>query len=74
MLDKFVQNLEAAGAMVNTVEDHHHKNIVPDKEIIKNMDDIGVTFKKISKQYKDSVEPDKLYQFLLQLHDKANNV
>jgi len=74
VLEKFVQKLEDVGADVTTVDDHKNKNLLKDSDIVQAVDDINTTFKKISIEYKDSVDPSKLEQYLMELYVKANNI
>lgn len=74
LYDKFVEKLEAAGAVAHAVEDHKYKNVKPDEEIANGGDDVNDMFDKVAVQYADSVDKDKLKNYLIELYNNALNV
>lgn len=73
MFDKYIEALEAAGAIVTTVEDHKYRDIETDEEIFEGAEKIDETFKRVAKQYKKVVDETKLFTLLVDLHTEAVN-
>lgn len=71
--DRFIEKLNAVGAIVTPVEDHQHKNIVSDDEIALEAEDTLTFFKKISDNADSSVDSFKLYTLLVDLYTEATN-
>lgn len=69
--DTVIDKLEAVGAMITPVDDHKHKDVISDENIITEADDINETFKKTANQYQTSADVDTVYKLLTSLYDEA---
>jgi len=68
--DTLIDKLESVGAMILIVDDHKHKDIIADANIISEADDINETFKKTANQ-QTTADADTVYKLLLSLYDEA---
>ncbi len=71
--EKYIEQLELAGAVVTTVEDHKYRDIETDEEIFQGAEKIDETFKRVAAQYKKVADEAKLVSLLTELYTEAVN-
>jgi DNA repair exonuclease SbcCD nuclease subunit len=74
LYESFIEKLEAVGAIVTVVDDHHYKDIETDSEIIESAETIDDMLKNVSAQYSEVVNSDKLFNLLMGLYTEATNL
>jgi DNA repair exonuclease SbcCD nuclease subunit len=74
LYDKFIEKLEAAGAIAHAVEDHFNKNVVISDDDTDQTEDINEFFKIVADRYSEQLNPKTLNAYMLSLYNEAINM
>lgn len=74
LYDHMIKELENVGAIVTAVDDHKYKNIESDSEIIESAESMNDILRKVSMQYAEVTDSNKLYNLLMDLYTEATNL
>ena len=74
LFENFIKALEEAGANVTSVEDHKHRDIESESEIVENAESMLDIFRKVSDTYTDKIDSEGLYSLLMDLYQEATSL